>query len=779
MIFKIFETIKILWLIDSVRPQLFSLEVSGKKMYLSNYRLLYHTGLVVLFISVITTFSRALGQGVLGPSGGPISTSGTGEFYVSRNQVSILTGLMHWYAPRYDYIADASLKKGSEHTLVVLTGDGEVWTIHEAQSPFGPSLVKTKISSGTALTGSVDFNKIVGDALYMLTTNGVFVTRDSGASWQADSAGLNAGNILDLDLDSAQYVYAATDKGLFVQSPDSNIWRQINSSTFGFLNGFSKVFIDRKDRIFLAGNDMTAIYMSTDHSSTWSVDTAGLGGGIITFNKFGDDAFGNVYLSTTNTSPSQPKAIFKSSGGTLPWTRIDQGIAAITVNPPAINSIGGDSTLYAGTSFGLYTSTDQGTTWKESNDGIPSETFNGLVETQNGRLIVSTALAIYTKDAADTSWTKRFPVKGYEAGLPIYQDGLGNLYTVEQSQSSYGNIVKSTDNGTMWTYDTLGLSSIKGWLSYVDESGTQYIAASVNGLRGVYKFVLYQKKLGGTWSMDSTGALGYVGFINSIASDYHGYLYMSVYYSNAVGSQTQGVVRRPINSGTWALDTAGLPSGFTFFYEIQADKNGMMYGHDYYYLLRRANTGWVSVPVPSQIPGTYYTAFTFDSSNTLFAALEEYSYTTGRSLGRGIYYTINQGASWTFAGLDSMNVNQIVSYGSSTYAVTDRGIYIVNKNGAMAVKVQNQIPLKYELFQNYPNPFNPATVLSFVISHSSFIKLKVYDVLGNEIKTLVNEYKPAGKYTISFDASKLASGIYFYVLKAGNNMIAKKMILLK
>jgi hypothetical protein len=73
-------------------------------------------------------------------------------------------------------------------------------------------------------------------------------------------------------------------------------------------------------------------------------------------------------------------------------------------------------------------------------------------------------------------------------------------------------------------------------------------------------------------------------------------------------------------------------------------------------------------------------------------------------------------------------------------------------------------PLTFQLFQNYPNPFNPTTNIGFRISDYGFVSLKVYDVLGQEINTLVNEAKPAGEYTVSFDASNLASGLYFYKL---------------
>ncbi len=90
----------------------------------------------------------------------------------------------------------------------------------------------------------------------------------------------------------------------------------------------------------------------------------------------------------------------------------------------------------------------------------------------------------------------------------------------------------------------------------------------------------------------------------------------------------------------------------------------------------------------------------------------------------------------------------------------------------------------FRLNQNYPNPFNPSTTLSFVIGHQSFVTIKVYDVLGNEIATLVNEEKAAGEYEVTFDLGTtrrvaLTSGIYFYQLRAGNFVETKKMILLR
>lgn len=86
---------------------------------------------------------------------------------------------------------------------------------------------------------------------------------------------------------------------------------------------------------------------------------------------------------------------------------------------------------------------------------------------------------------------------------------------------------------------------------------------------------------------------------------------------------------------------------------------------------------------------------------------------------------------------------------------------------------------QFRLEQNYPNPFNPSTVISYSVPTSSFINLKVYDILGNEVTVLVNEEKQAGSYEIDFNATDLNGGVYFYQLTTNNFVDTKKMILIK
>jgi 1,4-alpha-glucan branching enzyme len=92
---------------------------------------------------------------------------------------------------------------------------------------------------------------------------------------------------------------------------------------------------------------------------------------------------------------------------------------------------------------------------------------------------------------------------------------------------------------------------------------------------------------------------------------------------------------------------------------------------------------------------------------------------------------------------------------------------------------QDQMAYSFALEQNYPNPFNPTTSIQYSVNSSQYVSLKIYDVLGNELATLVNEIQPAGAYKVGFDAALFSSGVYFYQLRQNNSVITKKMILVK
>ena len=136
------------------------------------------------------------------------------------------------------------------------------------------------------------------------------------------------------------------------------------------------------------------------------------------------------------------------------------------------------------------------------------------------------------------------------------------------------------------------------------------------------------------------------------------------------------------------------------------------------------------------------------------------------------------------------SVSQYIILGSTNAqgaGGTDLWLLLLDKENSSDVSEQSAPPIIFSLLQNHPNPFNPSTVISYQLPVGSDVTLKVYDLLGREVVTLLDEYKPAGKYEVEFNASALpsrqgsalTSGVYFYQLRAGDFITTKKMILVK
>jgi hypothetical protein len=110
------------------------------------------------------------------------------------------------------------------------------------------------------------------------------------------------------------------------------------------------------------------------------------------------------------------------------------------------------------------------------------------------------------------------------------------------------------------------------------------------------------------------------------------------------------------------------------------------------------------------------------------------------------------------------------------------GTILRTTDGGAVTDVNNnriEIPIRFALDQNYPNPFNPSTTIRYTLSDASRVSLKIFDLTGREIATLVNERKPTGSYQVEWNAGGLPSGVYFCRLQAGGNVETKKLFLLK
>jgi len=141
----------------------------------------------------------------------------------------------------------------------------------------------------------------------------------------------------------------------------------------------------------------------------------------------------------------------------------------------------------------------------------------------------------------------------------------------------------------------------------------------------------------------------------------------------------------------------------------------------------------------------------------------------------GCYHTLIKGF-----GLASTYFNEFGGSESTLKGCVINGVLYGDTTFVVDVEDKpNPIPTEFKLEQNYPNPFNPSTKISWQSPVNSHQTLKVYDILANEVTTLANEYRNAGSYETEFNASHLASGIYYYQLRAGDYVETKKMVILK
>jgi hypothetical protein len=150
-----------------------------------------------------------------------------------------------------------------------------------------------------------------------------------------------------------------------------------------------------------------------------------------------------------------------------------------------------------------------------------------------------------------------------------------------------------------------------------------------------------------------------------------------------------------------------------------------------------------------------------------------------------VYHSTDNGINWTQLDDDGLpgTIWNTMQFTTDYALVNFYGIGVYRRQISEVTDIHNEKSnnslSSFMLNQNYPNPFNPTTSLSFVIGHRSIISLKVYDILGNEVASLLNEEKPADEYEISFNGNGLPSGVYFYQLIAENYIQSRKMLLLK
>ncbi len=376
-------------------------------------------------------------------------------------------------------------------------------------------------------------------------------------------------------------------------------------------------------------------------------------------------------------------------------------------------------------------------------------------------------------------------------------NSLRSVYFVNSSTGwtagSNGTLLKTTNTGTSWSSQTTNTSSTINGIFFANVSTGWFIAnggiikKTTNGgtnwnsqnsttshdLKGIYftndnlgwvvggnssqGIILKTTNGGSNWAIQDPGtgsSLNSVFFINSTTGWAAG------------GSGGSGSILKTTDGGS-SWNSQGPPwstINSIHFYDIN---NGWAAGQ-YSQCWHTTNGGTDWEP---QWVGTDNQRAVFSLSSSVAWIVTDYGHT---------YRTYDGGTTWTSECTDmNGNLYSLHAVGDKLWTVGDDGTILYKFASSIREINPTQIPSSFELSQNFPNPFNPNTTITLSIPYLSNVEVKIYDILGNEITTLVNEELSGGTYKVDWDATNLSSGVYFYTMKAGDFVNTKKMILLR
>jgi hypothetical protein len=525
---------------------------------------------------------------------------------------------------------------------------------------------------------------------------GFYVNHLDGTPWINDTTGLNqpAPFVYNMSFDKDFNVLSSSGKGIYKLKAGDSIWSRYTADSNINKLFLSSIFLHRDGKIYIATSYQ--IYYSSDNGTIWNIDTAGLGSSP-QIGRFGDDLSGATYAYNYTSN-----SLYRKKSGAAEWEKLNYILdTLIKITNKWIYDVGGDNTVELATRYGIYSSSDQGSAWVSSINGILSETINNILFLPGGKMVASTSIGVYTKASPTDNWIRSYPKDNYfygsiGYGLNILKDNAGNVYiqdSIPYPSFHPRNILKSTDKGITWNYDTLGI----GIMSYKNDQNIFFIDSQSREYYGVSAppsnpALVFTKSGTNPWSSDSSGTNAMSNFGNyqnyflDFGSDNTGNIfYSSLSQSttsiNLATSWSAFLYKRSLSGINWSMDTNGLNNASII--SMQVDPTGKMIigslvNGKLSYLYRENNNSWQSLTLPPAcVKDAKCLAETSDGA--LYVHFGSYSYTgkpsTSVKDNRGIFLTTDYGNTWKYAGLDSVLVNNLVADGNDIYACTNRGVY--------------------------------------------------------------------------------------------------------
>jgi photosystem II stability/assembly factor-like uncharacterized protein len=614
----------------------------------------------------------------------------------------------------------------SDNILYSTTDGGDKWE-------------SKKLLDDPHASGAIDFefyNKNVG---WFLISNSLRKTLDGGKTLTLMTGRFNDGaNTIDV-VDSAN-VWIAGGNATLLRTTDAGLtWQDLHN---GYIDPYltNSVYFKSITEGWVFGHEYTSTCTYTSDSGiTWSNY------------RVNNEVPNQIYFLNNNTGWAliNGDILYKTNNGGTDWTYMGNVHFRYATNEHLFFL--NENVIFSGND-NLYKTTDSGINWQSLGKGERGN-LNAVdfSDSLNGVAVGEKGLTIYTNNGGK-DWLRGDSTINFNLNAVSFAD-KNNCWAAGDS----GRIYKSSNGGKNWISQASNYSSRINSLSFVDNKN-----GWANGIRTTDGGI--------NWTPYDTGTEGPFEAIYFI-SQFDGWMV----------SRDGQILKTSDGGETWEDEN----SRFQYEYDLYSvffldDSTGWNCGGGG--LIAKTTDGGKTWETQHTDQNTLYQIKFINSS---------YGFAVGSR--EDILFTNDGGRTWnnrvitsdfapvmkSIALIDTNNIwlagsrgtiikSKLIPYNSQNSDTSQGG----NNNG-------NTIPTDFILYQNYPNPFNPSTRIDYSIPRSSFVTLKVYDILGREAATLVNEEKPAGNYEVEFNGSNLSSGVYFYRIEAESFVSTKKLVLLK
>ena len=654
-------------------------------------------------------------------------------------------------------------------------------------------------------------------------SSGIFRSADDGTTWTKINYGFRNFEVYAIGIGKNDHIFLGTDQqGIFRSTDNGESWQKKDNG-YTTAECWTFAFNDSGD-IFAGDGDWAGIYKSSDDGENWSwlIELATL---VITINRNGD-----IYAGTW-------QGLYKSTDNGNTWNQITNGLPNLSIPCIAFDIDGG---IYVGTGYysngnGVYYSGDNGSTWVSL--GLTDTIVQSIVITDDFKIYAGTLNnGVMLSTDRGKNWNSINNGLFDHNIFRLKQNSKGDLFS---GSDTHGGIHKSSNAGQSWTQIGLPTSVIQSidsndkdrllftgtfggvhrlnlnngeWKNLGLGNGVSCVAVKNDSIvfAGTSRNGLYRSfNNGDTWELTTITPDSLLYIENLFVMEDGALILLTSNYPRI--SYDDGITWQTWTNGITSPYVKGIdvnPFGDIFISNsgtvFRSTDHGLTFETVRNNLHNLENQGiavnnhlGVFIAYAAGTEGGIYRSLdngnnwikVHDSDPASIMILEDQTIYSG-NYQTGIIRSLDDGLTWedVLSGLDlektvfSFHQDKIGYIYAGSYG---GGLY-VSRDPVSSVSDNKINAVDYYLFQNYPNPFNPSTKISFTIPNvtlsgveGSRVQLKVFDVLGNEVATLVNEYRNAGRYEIDFNASKLASGVYFYRMQAGSFIQTKKMMVLK